>query len=223
MFSYEKAYVHQPIVAIEATFGNYAIVYMGVPSFEVETMNDVTYAAFFYGINVGGKNKVGMNDLKQMFIDVGMEDVSTYIQSGNVVFRSKMEPFDISNIIETAFKERFGFERTVMIRSSTDVDMMIKDLPFAEENIARVEKQRPDVEHVHFFMSNADIPVDTIEPLLNKPFGNDLLAMKGQNIFLLSEGGFSDSKTALSVSKLKIPLTSRNLKTMLKIREMLFR
>lgn len=49
------------------------------------------YVAFFRGINVGGKNKVKMDDLKKMFAECGFADIKTYIQSGNVVFTSDMD------------------------------------------------------------------------------------------------------------------------------------
>ncbi len=66
------------------------------------------YVAFLRGINISGKNKIEMAKLKAEFEAAGFAEVSTYLNSGNVIFScSKNEP---KNIIEDLIKEKFGLE-----------------------------------------------------------------------------------------------------------------
>lgn len=64
------------------------------------------YAAFFRGINVGGKNIVKMKDLVKLFTDLGFEKVKSYLQSGNVVFESEEAEAEMKKRIRTAFTDR---------------------------------------------------------------------------------------------------------------------
>lgn len=79
------------------------------------------YVCLLRGINVGGNNKVSMSDLRQCFLDLGFENVSTYINSGNVFFDAKET--NVPKLIaqcETAIKERFGFPVVVTIISKDE-------------------------------------------------------------------------------------------------------
>lgn len=66
------------------------------------------YVALFRGINVGGKNVVKMDDLKQLFFDLVMYKIKTYIQSGNVVFETDLDRVFLQNTARVGFAERFG-------------------------------------------------------------------------------------------------------------------
>lgn len=68
------------------------------------------YVALLRGINVGGNNKVSMPDLRTVFQDLGFTNVSTYINSGNVIFESsEMNPAKLVQVCEVAIEKRFGF------------------------------------------------------------------------------------------------------------------
>jgi uncharacterized protein (DUF1697 family) len=69
-----------------------------------------TYAVLLRGINVGGKNKVPMADLRRCLEGLGFADVSTLIASGNVVLRADLDPDDIGGRIEEALPESFSLE-----------------------------------------------------------------------------------------------------------------
>lgn len=69
----------------------------------------VTYIALLRGINVGGKNKVKMEALRQMCEQLGLNHVQTYIQSGNVLFQSNEPETVICKQIEHGFEQTFGF------------------------------------------------------------------------------------------------------------------
>lgn len=74
-----------------------------------------TYLVLFRGINVGGKNKVSMGELKTLLTELGFRNVTTYIQSGNAILQSQLSAETIARKIETALPERFTLD-TELIR-----------------------------------------------------------------------------------------------------------
>ena len=90
----------------------------------------MVYVALLRGINVGGKNKVAMKDLKEAFEEAGMEDVRTYINSGNVIFSSTVRGrARLVELLEEAIAERFGFDIDVVVRDLKAMKAMAKALP----------------------------------------------------------------------------------------------
>ncbi len=90
----------------------------------------MVYVALLRGINVGGKNKVEMKRLKQTFERLGLRDVATYINSGNVIFSDDLrKPQDLSGTIEKAIEKDFGFAVEVLIRSKDDLSAIADTLP----------------------------------------------------------------------------------------------
>ena len=113
------------------------------------------YVALFRGINVGGKNIVKMQNLKQLLLDLGFQQVNTYIQSGNVAFEAALEEAPLRDRIHTAFSECFGFESDVILRSMDELDTLVDRLPFSAEQIAKAEAADPQVEHLYvYFLAN---------------------------------------------------------------------
>jgi uncharacterized protein (DUF1697 family) len=179
------------------------------------------YAAFFRGINVGGKNKVKMADLRQLFEDCGFRGAETYIQSGNVLFEVEQAQDLLPAIISHAFAERFGFNSPAVLRSSDEITGIILALPFTKDEIDRAETENPEVEHVYIFMTNSDIDPVAAASLRRAYSGEDQLCAEKRELYLLCHQSVRDSKLAAALLKLDASLTSRNLKTMLKINEML--
>ncbi len=89
-----------------------------------------TWVVLLRGINVGGKNVIGMHDLRQVFAELGYVDPRTYIQSGNVVLgaRSRPGPTGVKRI-ETALSEAFGYNATVVIRNLAAMRTVVRDIP----------------------------------------------------------------------------------------------
>jgi len=75
------------------------------------------YVALLRGINVGGRNLVPMADLREAFEAGGHEGVTTYIQSGNVLFESDVPPTTLEPAVEAMIERRFGLPLVVMLRS----------------------------------------------------------------------------------------------------------
>lgn len=179
------------------------------------------YVAFFRGINVGGKNKVKMADIKQLFLDCGFRDVTTYIQSGNVIFKSDQDKSLLPDVISHAFEKRFAFPSHVILRSGDEISAIMSALPFSKEEIEQAEAKTTEVEHVYVFMANDYIDSSVAETLCSAYDGEDKLSVGKRELYLLCYHSIRDSKLATSLSKLGLSLTSRNQKTMLKICELL--
>ncbi|HEY9556220.1 MAG TPA: DUF1697 domain-containing protein, partial [Acidimicrobiales bacterium] len=96
--------------------------------------------ALLRGINVGGRNKVPMADLRAALEDDGLQSVRTYIQSGNVLFESDEPQASLEDRIEAALEGRFGFPILVVVRSHRQLRAVVQKAP---EGFG----QQPDLYH----------------------------------------------------------------------------
>ena len=91
-----------------------------------------TYLVLLRGINVGGKNKVPMAELKALLTELGFQDVRTYIQSGNAVVRSELTAASIARKIEEALPKRFRLDSSlirVLVLSRADFEAVVEKRP----------------------------------------------------------------------------------------------
>ena len=90
-----------------------------------------THAAFLRGVNLGPKRRIGADELRSMFTDMGFEDVDAFRTSGNVVFGAGREPRDeLIARIEEAMSAALGFDVTVFLRTSAEVRGIAEHDPF---------------------------------------------------------------------------------------------
>ena len=87
------------------------------------------YVALLRGINVGGRNKVPMAELRATFEDAGHTDVRTYIQSGNVVFRSRAPRASLEVAVERMLERHLGFPLVVVVRSHAQLRSVVANAP----------------------------------------------------------------------------------------------
>ena len=80
-------------------------------------MGSARYVALLRGINVGGRNQVAMAELRSAFEDAGHTGVSTFIQSGNVLFRSSTPRGSLEADVEHMLERRLGFPIVVVVRA----------------------------------------------------------------------------------------------------------
>lgn len=93
-------------------------------------MGTASYVALLRGINVGGRNKIAMAELRAAFEDHGFESVRTYIQSGNVVFDAATTSADaLEDDIERVLERRFGVPLVVVVRSRRQLNAVIDNAP----------------------------------------------------------------------------------------------
>ena len=173
--------------------------------------------AILRGINVGGRRKILMADLKKLFHALGFAAVQTYIQSGNVIFNStgKEDNITIAANIEQAIAKKYGFDVPVIVRTVGQWQEAIASNPF-------FKKKDADVERLHLtFLKEVPEP-DKLEVIQAFDYSPDKFELVDNNIFVFCSGKYSDSKLSNTFfeSKLKQPATTRNWKTVLKLMEL---
>lgn len=90
----------------------------------------IQYLALLRGINVGGNNIIKMTDLKSCFEKMGYADVSTYIQSGNVLFKSdEMDKVRLTYKIEQMLSARFNYSSCIVVVTHEQLRKTVKEAP----------------------------------------------------------------------------------------------
>ena len=173
-----------------------------------------TYIALFRGINVGGKNRLPMKDLTALLDGLGLRDVKTYIQSGNVVFRG--EPADtelLSKRISAAIEASHGFAPRVLLLDTPALDRAIRDNPYPEAEAA------PNTLYVNFLA--AVPPCPDLDGLEKRRVHGERYALMGDVCYLHAPDGIGRSKLAAGMERLLcVPMTSRNWNTVVKLGEL---
>lgn len=171
------------------------------------------YFAFLKGINITGHRIIKMAELKAMFEKLGFKNVRTFIQSGNVVFESPAKEGALKKKIETGLKKSFGYDVNVIIRSKIEMEKLVKDYPFS-----KIKGQEECKITVGYLESEPDKA--HIKDLEAFNTDNEIFVIKGNNLYHLVRGNFSDSiffKKNIVEKTLKIICTARNWNTTNKI------
>ncbi|MDQ3635980.1 MAG: DUF1697 domain-containing protein [Acidobacteriota bacterium] len=173
------------------------------------------YAALLRGINVGGKNKVKMETLREVFSSLGFENVKTYINSGNVVFETrKSDNIKLASKIKQAIEKEFLLTIKVIVRMMSEIESIIENNPF--------EGEFENGKDLHVFFLDEELPKEKRELLLSNNNENEMFDVQELEIFCLLRISFLDSLIGKSYidKKLKIPTTARNWRTIKKIVEL---
>jgi uncharacterized protein (DUF1697 family) len=175
-----------------------------------------THVALLRGINLGGKNKLPMKDLANLFTEAGCTEVCTYIHSGNVVFKAK--PSVLKNLairITERITESFGYRIPVVLRTSREIADTIALNPYL----------RPDAdENAHHMMFLADVPTaEKIAKLDPQRSPGDEFSVRGRDVYMYLRNGAVETRltNAWLDKKLGTVSTARNWRTVLKLHEML--
>ena len=171
------------------------------------------YVAFLRGINVGGKNIIKMEKLREVFSALGFENVKSYIQSGNVIFETrKTDDKKLAAKIEAAVEKEF-FKTPVMVRSIEEIRDAFENNPFKDEEF--------EDKLFHILFLSEELSDEKTKVLLLKNTENEKFAVRRREVYCLLRGGFSDSLLGKKFidNKLKTPATARNWRTIKKILE----
>jgi uncharacterized protein (DUF1697 family) len=175
-----------------------------------------TYVALLRGVNVGGKNKLPMKDLADMFVTAGCRDVRTFIQSGNVLFTADTASASrLADLVTVQIAERFGYRTPVILRTTEQMREVLASNPFLAQGASE------DWLHVMFL---ADRPsqarVEALDPN-RSPTGTFIV--RGQDVYLQLPRGVAEAKltNAYFDSKLATVSTIRNWRTVTKLLELM--
>lgn len=173
--------------------------------------------ALLRGINVGGKRKLLMVELKALFESLTFQNIITYIQSGNVIFETAYSTSDIeiADSIEKAIAETFGYDVPVIVRSAQELKHCVAQNPF-------LQKENTDINELFLTFLN-EVP-NKENRLITETFHfePDRFIIQDKNIFILCKGKYHQTKLSNNFfeKKLKVSATSRNWKTVLKLIEL---
>lgn len=163
------------------------------------------YVAFLRGLNVGGPNRIAMDDLSAVFEASGARSVRTYIQSGNVLFQAPEEELErVLAAVEDRIEAQLGGKVAVAWRSGSDLQAVAADHPFG--SMATDPRQL----HVGFLRERPSPGiVARLDPDRSPP---NRMLVRGAEIYLLLPNGAVRSKlsNAYFDSVLGIPITFRN-------------
>jgi uncharacterized protein (DUF1697 family) len=164
------------------------------------------YISLLRGINVSGKNKILMNDLTSLYESLGFKNITTYIQSGNVIFKSDKNN-NLPEQIASKIKELYAFEIPVLIKSMTDFTGAIKKNPFINDKKIDIDKL-----HITFLDS---IPTKNAIEKLSETKSADHYKIIDSNVYLYCPNGYGNTKlnNTLIEKKLGVNATTRNWKT----------
>lgn len=179
----------------------------------------ITYIALLRGINVGGKNMIKMAELKNAFESIGFSNVKTYIQSGNVLFKSEESEEILTKKIEDLIEKNFGFSVSVILRTAAEIENIIINCPFSEEQIVAAE-EISKVESLYVAMLSYAPYQENVELLKKYKSENDEYMVKERDVYLLFKNSIRNSKLASNLKKLDVPTTVRNWKTISKLYEL---
>lgn len=176
-----------------------------------------TYISILRGINVTGSKVIKMTDLEKIYHDLGFQDVKTYIQSGNVVFKSDagLHPREISAQIEKEIQSRFGYIVPVIIRTPEELRSVISSNPFRHGDGTVAKKI-----YITFL---EDIPLpENIEKIRSINFYPDRFSISGKEIYIDCAAGYGTTKLSNTFfeKSLKTRATTRNWNTVTKLLEM---
>jgi len=167
-----------------------------------------TVVALLRGVNVGGR-KLPMADLRELVESLGYDDVRTYIQSGNLIFRAAKRPRPAE--LEAAIEQRFGLGVDVILRSPANLAAVVKRDPFP-----RAERS---MLHVGFMAAKPS--ASAVAAIDGEPFRPDEFAVVGTELYLHLPGGMGRAKLPEYVlRRLKVATTVRNWNTVTKLVEL---
>jgi len=174
-----------------------------------------TYIAILRGVNVGGKT-LKMADLRTKIERLGFENVSTYIQSGNILFKYRKEK---NEVLEQKIKDfilaDFNLDVPVVILTLKKLERIIKCNPFPKQN----EKDIAFM-HVTFLQTKPEFFDEQL--ILARRTGDEEIVFTDEAVYLYCPNGYGTSKLTnnLFESKMKVAATTRNWKTTLKLLEL---
>jgi uncharacterized protein (DUF1697 family) len=175
------------------------------------------FVALLRGINVGGNKRVPMSELRILATKLGCADVTTYIQSGNLLFSAPAAAAaGIAAQLEGAIVQHFGFSVPVVVRSAMAFTKALRACPFVD-----AAAERENLLHAGFAVG--DLPESAAAELAERAAAGERVAVAGGALWIDYGGGVARSKlTPVVVDRVVGSIvTMRNHKSMAALAAML--
>ena len=173
-----------------------------------------SYAALLRGVNLGSHNRVAMSDLRALVEGLGATNVRTYVQSGNVVFRSGRAAGGLAAALETAIRDELDLEVTVVLRSERRLRDFVGANPFARS------KAEPKTLYATFLSAAPD--PERVRRLEQQDFAPERFQIAGDDVYLSFPNGSGRVKlsNATLERQLGVAATTRNWRTVTALAEL---
>jgi uncharacterized protein (DUF1697 family) len=174
------------------------------------------YIALLRGINVSGHKLIKMTELKEMFQKAGFSNVTTYIQSGNVVFSAKEEDiFSIQAKIKTNILKTFGFDVDVQVLDVEKLNRITLNHSFLKENEDRIK-------FIYYTLLDEKPNEELVKELEQLEQTTEFFKITDEVIYCFYPNGVGRAKWhgTFFEKKLKVSSTTRNYNTMKKLTEL---
>ncbi len=172
------------------------------------------YVALLRGINVGGNNILPMKEFRDLLASLGCDDVATYIQSGNAVFKSSRTAPTLAKSIAESIESNYGFRPSVLVLTAKDFDAIAAANPYS------VPADEANQVHI-LFLQKVALKANTAR-LKEIATASEKFVLTDQAFYLHAPDGIGRSRLAAGVEKcLGVPATGRNIRTVGKIRDLL--
>ena len=173
-----------------------------------------TYIALLRGINVSGQKKIKMADLRNALEKSNFKTVKTYVQSGNIVFDSEeLDSAILEERIQDVILTHFGFEVPTMVITGSKIEAILLANPYVN---------RTEERNVYFVLLKQSPAKDVIEAFNQLDFVNEDFHITDACVYLCCKKGYGNAKLNNNFveRKLKVQATTRNLRTLNKLVEM---
>jgi len=164
-------------------------------------------------VNLGAHNKVKMEALRELYESLGLRGAQTYVQSGNVVFKTDAKDMaHLQKRIEDGIEKTFGFRTGVMLRTSDELKDIIRRNPFAKRS--GIEPNKLVVSFL-----GVEPGMESKEKIAQIKVGLEEMHLDGRELYIYYASGIGTSKLtpALLERALKLSGTARNWNTVTKL------
>jgi uncharacterized protein (DUF1697 family) len=170
-------------------------------------MGPTQYVAFLRAVNVGGR-VVKMTELKQTFERLGLDDVSTFIASGNVIFTSRSNASTLEKKIEAGLQQALGYSVTTMVRTTREVADAAHYEAFSARDLASAT--------LYVGLMQAEATTAAVKKALALQTKIDELRVHGREVYWLARKNIAEASiTGAAIEKaLQTPVTFRNINTL---------
>jgi uncharacterized protein (DUF1697 family) len=176
-------------------------------------MEMAIFVALLRAINVGSGRGVEMADLARVVGEAGGEQVSTYIQSGNVVFAHETgSPAELEAELEDRMATIASFHVAVIVRTAQEWDLVISECPYDVE----------DPTKLHVTISKGTLPHAALDAFDQAPYAPASFGWRKREIYLYLPDGIGRAKLPIALGKLDTtasPTTTRNWRTVLELQK----
>lgn len=174
-----------------------------------------TFVGLLRGINVGGNKKIAMAELRDVLEGLGLTNVRSVLQSGNVVFEGTGTAAELEKKLSVAIKRELAVESEIFLRSASEWKKIVASNPFVDE-------AKSDPSHTLVMIFKSRLASAAVNVLREAIVGAEAVEAVGKELYLIYPGGIGTSKLTNAVIERKLAAsgTARNWNTVLKLAEM---